>query len=108
MASRSTVQSKWEMSRRSINIGKILDVRELLTGGLLLVRWRLRAPALEIGLDDFFRERRGGGAAVAAVLDNDGDGDLGIVRRRVRDEPGVVADEIGQFFALHRRAFHLG
>src|SRR5690606_14046280 len=61
---------------------------------LLFGRWGpggLRLLAQEVEVDDLARDRRGGAAAVAAVFHQDREGDLGIVRRRVGDEQGVVA-----------------
>src|SRR5262249_19596480 len=44
-----------------------------------------------VDLEHVLRDRRGGVAAVAAVLDEDGEGDLRVAVRREPDEPRVIA-----------------
>src|SRR5258706_3724630 len=99
-ATASSVQSKCDASRRSISTRLPLPARELLAGRRLVGGRRDLAFDLEEFFDDFFGQRRRRRAAVAALLDHYGDGDLGLIRRAVGNEPGVVADHVGQDLAL--------
>src|SRR5262245_38162270 len=96
---KNSVQSKWEIKRRSIC--KVLSVGAhlLFIGCLFLLFGKF--------LEDFFGHGCRRVAAVAAVLDQHGDGDLWIVDRRVGNEPGMISIEVGELFALQVGAFHL-
>src|SRR5271167_2065653 len=62
--------------------GKQLGCRPLL--GCPIIRQEIR-------VENFPRDRRGRGGAESAVLDQNGDGDLGVVDRRKRNEPRMIA-----------------
>src|SRR5512144_1782472 len=99
-ARRSTVQSKWAMSRRSICTSLPLDADLLL----------LSRPGLNLHvfLDHFFRQGSCSISAMAAVLDQSYHGNFRILHRRIGNKPGMVAVEIGQLFALYvGAALHL-
>src|ERR1051325_7755367 len=92
-ARKNSVQSKCEIRRRSICTARSLQAHLLLVRrlGLLLDKF----------LENFCGPGRGSVPAVAAVLDQGGDGDLGIINRRVGNKPGLVAVEIRELLGLH-------
>ena len=53
-------------------------------------------------LKNFFGHRRGRIAAMAAMLDQDGDRHLRILHRRIGNKPGVVAVELGSVVRFSR------
>src|SRR5438132_6558293 len=98
-AKRRNVQSKRATSRRSICTNLSLDAHLSLFSRLGL--------RLHVFFDHFFRQRSGGVPAMTAVLNQNRDGNLGVLRRRVGDKPGMVSVEIGELFGFHVTAFHL-
>src|SRR6185436_16626779 len=96
--SNSSIQSKWEISRRSICTDLSAYAHLLFVGNLLL--------CLHEFFKDFFRHGRGSITAVTAMFNQHGDGDLRILRRRISDKPGMVAIEIGQLFGFYVARFH--
>src|SRR5690242_19871167 len=57
--------------------------------GRRLSRLLLRRDA-EVDLEHLAHDRRGNAAAVASMLDQDGERDGRVLHRRIADEPGVV------------------
>src|SRR5437773_11722925 len=96
--SRSSVQSKWEISRRSLCTVLSFETNLPLISRLLL--------QFDISLDHFFCHRRSGLAPVSPMFIQYDNGNLGILHRRIGNKPSMVAVEIGQLFGLDVAAFH--
>src|SRR5216117_2114311 len=58
-------------------------------------------------LEHFLRHWRGCIAAMAAMLDQDGDRDFRMIYRSVGNEPGMVSIEVRKLFALQVSTLHL-
>src|SRR5258706_2445865 len=58
-------------------------------------------------LENLFRHWRGSIAAMTAMFDQYGDGDLGILHRRIGDKPSMIAAEVCLLLGLHVAALHL-
>src|SRR3989338_7879517 len=93
------VQSKWETSRRSICTDLSLPAR----------LFAVRQTVLEkkILFDHLLRHRGGRGSAMAAVFYQGCDRNHRVLGRRVGDEPGMVAKQVGELLALDIRTAHL-
>src|SRR3990172_1241426 len=87
------------MSRRSICTGVSFGAHLALAGRPVLL--------LDEFLDHFLRHRRGSRAAMPAMLDQNSDGDLRILYRRVGNKPGMVTVKVTKLLALEIGAFHL-
>src|SRR5436190_184943 len=80
--SRSSVQSKWEISRRSICTVLSFETNLPLISRLLL--------QFDIFLDHFFCHRRSGLAAVSPMFNQYDNGNLGILHRRIGNKPSMA------------------
>src|SRR5215212_5896709 len=88
----SSVQSKWEISRRSICTWVTFSAHLTTVLGWLVDRY--------VFLDHFFCGGRGGIAAMAAVLDQHDHGNLRVVDRRVGNKPCVIAAKVRQLLTF--------
>src|SRR5439155_23877247 len=97
--SRSSVQSKWEISRRSI-----CTVLSFETNLPLITRLLLQ---FDIFLDHFFCHRRSGLAPVSPMFNQYDNANLWALHRRIGNKPSMVPVEISQLFGLDVAGFHL-
>src|SRR4051794_17120104 len=89
---RAMVSARAAMSGPSMRRDR-MSKRRLITLALVGVQrlLRLRLLVQQVEVENLACDRRGGGAAMAAVLDQDRDRDLRVVRGREGDEERVVA-----------------